>query len=181
MNSSEGLLILKLILIGAGGTGKTSLAHRYLTGLFNHSKLTLGVNFFVKELLVTLNNGEKYRVKLQIWDFAGEKRFRFLLPSYSKGADGCLLLFDITDKNTVQDIKVWIDLVRQGAGKMLPMLLVAAKSDLEEFRQVSREEGVEIARSNNFDGFVETSSKTGLNVNLTFEAITKLMLSSVLK
>ncbi|MBD3187458.1 hypothetical protein GF325_11555, partial [Candidatus Bathyarchaeota archaeon] len=103
---------LKLIELGNAGTGKTTLAHRYMTGLFKQNKLTLGVQFHVKQVYITLDSEpeKEYSVKLQIWDFAGEKRFRFLLPSYCRGAHGGLFLYDISRKESISDINEWLSL-----------------------------------------------------------------------
>lgn len=172
-------LTLKLIIFGDAGTGKTTLAHRYMTGLFKQNKLTLGVQFHVKRVNLVMDDGSTHSVKLQIWDFAGEKRFRFLLPSYCRGAHGGLFLYDITDPQSMQHVGEWVGLVQENAGQ-IPILLVAAKADLEEQRAVSREAGMDWAQQQGMIGFVETSSKTGLNVETTFETITKLMLQGTL-
>ncbi|MFX0099558.1 MAG: Rab family GTPase [Candidatus Hodarchaeota archaeon] len=173
---------LKLILIGDAGTGKTTLAHRYMTGLFKDNKLTLGVQFHVKKVNITLDDDpdKVYSVKLQIWDFAGEKRFRFFLPSYCRGAHGGVFLYDITSKESLDHMGEWTELVYENAGR-IPIMLVGAKSDLEEYREVSKDEGISVAKENELVGFVETSSKTGENVEVTFETIAKLMFEAVRK
>lgn len=167
---------LKLILIGDAGTGKTTLAHRYMTGLFKENKLTLGVQFHVKKVNITLDDepDKVYSVKLQIWDFAGEKRFRFFLPSYCRGAHGGTFLYDITSKDSLNHMGEWTELVYENAGK-IPIMLVGAKADLEDDREVPKERGIKVAKEKDLIGFVETSSKTGLNVEETFETIAKLM------
>jgi small GTP-binding protein len=169
---------LKLIEIGDAGTGKTTLAHRYMTGLFKQNKLTLGVQFHVKKVNISLDDEpeNEYSGKLQIWDFAGEKRFRFLLPSYCRGAHGALFLYDITNKKSLENMNEWTELVYKNAGK-IPILLVGAKADLDDMREVPPEVGMEWAKDHDLAGFVETSSKTGQNVEICFETISKLMLS----
>jgi small GTP-binding protein len=174
-------MTLKLLLIGDAGSGKTTLAHRYMTGLFTENKLTLGVQFHVKKVNIALDETPdvEHDVKLQIWDFAGEKRFRFLLPSYCRGAHAGIFLYDITNSTSLENLKDWTDLVFENAGT-IPILLVGSKFDLEENRQVPTEDGISVAKENDLAGFVETSSKTGQNVELTFETISKVALQNLL-
>lgn len=165
----------KIIIFGDAGCGKTTLTQRFLTNLFvSDSKMTIGVDFEVKSLEV-----DKQKVKLQIWDFGGEERFRFLLPTYVRGARGGLFLFDITNYSSIAHIDDWLSVIRKEirAEDIFPIIVVGGKADLAENREVSAEEGIKIAKSRNVDGFIETSSKTGENVEKTFEALTSLMLN----
>lgn len=163
-------MTFKLLLLGDGGVGKTSLAERYIRGVFVDSSITVGVDFYTKALDV-----DGKRINLQIWDFAGEDRFRFLLPGYSKGASGALFLYSITSPETMAHANEWLDVVFKNAGP-IPVLLVGAKSDLGPFRKVQPGEAVQFAQVRNLAGFVEVSAKDGTNVEKTFEAITKLMM-----
>jgi len=166
----------KIIIFGDAGCGKTTLTQRFLTNLFvSDSKMTIGVDFEVKSLEV-----DKQKVKLQIWDFGGEERFRFLLPTYVRGARGGLFLFDITNYSSIAHIDDWLSVIRKEirAEDIFPIIVVGGKADLAENREVSAEEGIKIAKSRNVDGFIETSSKTGENVEKTFEALTRLMLNN---
>ncbi len=166
----------KIIIFGDAGCGKTTLTQRFLTNLFvSDSKMTIGVDFEVKSLEV-----DKQKVKLQIWDFGGEERFRFLLPTYVRGARGGLFLFDITNYSSIAHIDDWLNVIRKEirAEDVFPIIVVGGKADLAENREVSAEEGIKIAKSRNVDGFIETSSKTGENVEKTFEALTSLMLNN---
>jgi small GTP-binding protein len=166
----------KIIIFGDAGCGKTTLTQRFLTNLFvSDSKMTIGVDFEVKSLEV-----DKQKVKLQIWDFGGEERFRFLLPTYVRGARGGLFLFDITNYSSIAHIDDWLSVIRKEirAEDVFPIIVVGGKADLAENREVSAEEGIKIAKSRNVDGFIETSSKTGENVEKTFEALTSLMLNN---
>jgi len=137
--------------------------------------MTIGVDFEVKSLEV-----DKQKVKLQIWDFGGEERFRFLLPTYVRGARGGLFLFDITNYSSIAHIDDWLTVIRKEirAEDVFPIIVVGGKADLAENREVSAEEGIKIAKSRNVDGFIETSSKSGENVEKTFEALTSLMLNN---
>ncbi len=166
----------KIIIFGDAGCGKTTLTQRFLTNLFvSDSKMTIGVDFEVKSLEV-----DKQKVKLQIWDFGGEERFRFLLPTYVRGARGGLFLFDITNYSSLAHIDDWLNVIRKEirAEDVFPIIVVGGKADLAENREVSAAEGIKIAKSRNVDGFIETSSKSGENVEKTFEALTSLMLNN---
>jgi len=164
----------KIIIFGDAGCGKTTLTQRFLTNLFvSDQTMTIGVDFEVKSLTV-----DEQKVKLQIWDFGGEERFRFLLPTYVRGARGGLFLYDITNFSSIAHIDDWLSVIRKEirAEDAFPIIAVGGKADLVESREVSSTEGIKIAKSRNVNGFIETSSKTGENVEKTFEALTRLML-----
>ena len=158
----------KVIMIGDASVGKTSLTLRFISGFFLEDlKLTIGVDFYSK------NTNFKYKkVKLQIWDFGGEERFRFLLSQYCKGANGAFFLYDITNSITLDHLPDWTQNIREHAGD-IPIMLIGSKKDLEEFRAVTREEGILAAKKYNLTSFVELSSKTGENVEKAFEVITE--------
>jgi small GTP-binding protein len=165
----------KIIIFGDAGCGKTTLTQRFLTNLFvSDQTMTIGVDFEVKSLTV-----DEQKVKLQIWDFGGEERFRFLLPTYVRGARGGLFLYDITNFSSIAHIDDWLSVIRKEirAEDTFPIIAVGGKADLVESREVSSAEGIKIAKSRNVNGFIETSSKSGENVEKTFEALTRLMLS----
>ena len=168
----------KIIIFGDAGCGKTTLTQRFLTNLFvSDQTMTIGVDFEVKSLSV-----DEQKVKLQIWDFGGEERFRFLLPTYVRGARGGLFLYDITNYSSIAHIDDWLSVIRKEirAEDIFPIIVVGSKADLVENREVSSADGIKIARSRNVNGFIETSSKTGENVEKSFEALTRLMLDKVI-
>lgn len=162
----------KIVIFGDGGCGKTTLTQRFLTELFKpDSTMTIGVDFEVKSLDV----GEK-KVKLQIWDFGGEERFRFLLPTYVKGASGGLFMYDITNYSSLAHIDDWLTTIKKETESLFPIVVVGGKGDLADDREVTAEEGINIAKTRNVDAFIECSAKTGENVDETFETLTRLML-----
>jgi small GTP-binding protein len=166
----------KIVIFGDAGTGKTTLTRRFLTNLFvSDSKMTIGVDFEVKSLIVL----EK-KVKLQIWDFGGEERFRFLLPTYVRGAKGGLFLYDITNYSSLAHIDDWLTVIRKEikAEDSFPIIVVGGKADLDEYREVTADDGIKVAKSRAVDGFIECSSKTGENVEESFEALTELMINN---
>jgi small GTP-binding protein len=164
-------MTFKLLMFGDGGVGKTSLTQRYVTGVFVDSqRITIGVDFHIKELTL-----EGKRIKLQVWDFGGEERFRFLLPNYCRGASGGMFLYDITSLTSLTHLVDWMQIVRQNSGPV-PILMVGAKADLANLRKVQHQEAIEMAKSHRLSGFAEVSAKTGENVEKTFETITRLMM-----
>ena len=147
----------KVVIFGDAGTGKTTLTQRFLTNLFkSDSQMTIGVDFEVKSLEVS----EK-KVKLQIWDFGGEERFRFLLPTYVRGANGALFMYDITNYSSLAHIDDWLIIVRKEirVEDTFPIIVVGGKADLIEDREISGEEGINIARSRGVDGFIAAQKR----------------------
>jgi len=119
--------ILKILTAGEGGVGKTTLLHRFIEGVFSaDTKLTIGVEFFIKEM--TIENNE---CTMQLWDFGGQQRFRFLLDSYVVGAKGAFLMFDLTRVGTLKTIGQWVGILRKFDPE-LPILFIGTKFDLSE-------------------------------------------------
>jgi len=167
----------KIVIFGDAGTGKTTLTHRFLTNLFVHDVgSTIGVDFQLK-LLESGGN----KVKLQIWDFAGEERFRFLLPSYVKGASGGIFMYDITNYASLSHINEWFEILEEEKNlkENFPVVVVGGKIDLEHYQEVTTIKAMQIAKSKNAKGFIECSSKTGENVNKIFQLLTRLILKNV--
>ncbi len=158
--------IYKIIAAGEGGVGKTTLLKRYVEGKFSETTgLTVGVEFFVKELDFGVNH-----YTLQLWDFGGQERFRFLLESYVVGAKGALLMFDLTRMLTLKNLQEWVNLLRKYNPK-LPLLFVGTKIDLAEKICVDDDYSTEMQKKYSCFDFMKVSSKTGENVNEIFEKI----------
>jgi len=158
------------MMLGDAAVGKTSLTLRFISGFFlDDLKLTIGVDFYSK----TTTFKEK-KVKLQIWDFGGEERFRFLLHQYCKGANAAFFLYDITNRLSLDHLPDWTQIIREHAGD-IPIMLIGSKVDLKEFRAVTREEGILAAKKYNLSTFIELSSKTGQNVEKSFDVITEIL------
>jgi len=159
-----------MLMLGDASVGKTSLTIRYISGFFQEDlKLTIGVDFYSK----TTSFKDK-KVKLQIWDFGGEERFRFLLSQYCKGANGAFFLYDITNQVSLDHLPDWTQIIRENAGD-IPIMLIGSKVDLNEFRAVPRDDGILAAKKYNLASFVELSSKTGENVENAFQVITEIL------
>ncbi|MFX1574255.1 MAG: GTP-binding protein [Promethearchaeota archaeon] len=161
----------KVLLLGDDPAAKTSFTKRFCYNIFNLSeRLTIGVDFHVKT--IELNN---QRIKLQIWDVGGEKRFRFLLPTYCLGANGAIFMYDITKPSTLDNISEWTNIVRAKGGP-IPIMLVGSKLYSGESRAVSKQEGVIAAEKNDLSAFAEICPETGQNVDRVFEVLGDLLI-----
>ncbi len=160
--------IFKVIVAGAGGVGKTAMITRYCTGRFEEGyKMTIGAGFHTKSEI--LDTGEA--VKMQLWDFAGEKRFRELLPDYCKGASGAFICFDISDYDTFREIPEWLKIIRQKAG-FIPIILMGMKWDLPN-HEVVYEIANDYAEKAKCNQCVFCSSKGNINITDSFQAMAK--------
>jgi small GTP-binding protein len=163
----------KLLLLGDGGVGKTTLAMRYATGSFMAgAKMTIGASFHAAHMSV---GGED--IALQIWDLGGEGRFRFLLPSLCAGASGVIFGYDLTRLETLLHVSDWMAVYQECAAG-IPVIMVGMKADLPGQRAVKAGDAEKMARELGIDTVIETSAKTGESISLVFETITNLMLSS---
>ena len=115
-------------------------------------------------------NGKK--VKLQIWDTAGQERFKNITASYYRGGNGVLVVYDITDRDSFENLNSWLIEIEKNANKNVYKLLIGNKSDLEEKRKVTYQEGKDFATSNGMQ-FIETSAKTASKVQEAFELLTQ--------
>lgn len=168
----------KVVVAGSKSVGKTSLIRRYSTGKFDKSTLsTIGVDFETKKL-----NVDGTDILLNLWDFAGEKKFRVLLPSYVSGASGALLLYDITNKDSLNDIHDWMSVISSVPNSPKTKLLIEAKIDLENQRKVKREDAQKLFDKYEFKGeIIATSAKTGENVDNAFQVLGREILKNSLR
>jgi len=154
----------KLVLLGESAVGKSSLVLRFVKDQFDdYRESTIGAAFLTQ----TISLDEATTVKFEIWDTAGQERFKTITSSYYKGAHGIILVYDITDKQSFRDIDNWLSEVEKHANENVNKLLVGNKSDLEQNRQVSYEEGKAYADQLGIK-FLETSAKNSVNVESSF-------------
>ena len=174
----------KVCLIGAGGTGKTSLLNRYCYNSFDeNSKLTVGTNFSTSYINIRFNNSQseysnKYIVD-SIFDCGGQNRFRSLIPKMLKGSDGVFLVFDLVSYSSFSQLTYWYDLLRENVSEPIPILLIGTKSDLLENSgpEVVREDLIkDFVKKYDLDGFYRTSALENYNVLKVFRKLNKLML-----
>ena len=165
-------MMFKVVLVGDSSVGKTNIMSKYLKNEFHEdSKATVGVEFGSKQFTV-----EGHVIKAQIWDTAGQERYKSITSAYYKGAKGALIVYDITNKFTFDSVDKWVQDLNSYGDKNLTLLLVGNKSDLEEKRQIIKEDGEEKAKSFGL-GFIETSACSGDNIDQAFD----IMLKEVLK
>ncbi|MHA1269260.1 MAG: Rab family GTPase [Candidatus Helarchaeota archaeon] len=170
--------VLKVVIAGEGGVGKTALLMRFTKGIFiENTKITIGVDFSAVTIKANTSLGEKI-ITLQIWDFGGEERFRFILPGYCAGASGAILCFDLTKPETLDALEEWIKLIRSKVPE-IPVILVGTKCDLEEHRKITREVAEEKVKEWGLSGYIETSSKNGDNIGYVFGLLSQEMLMKI--
>jgi len=163
MHSESYSYIFKYIIIGDMGVGKSCLLHQFTENKFlPDCPHTIGVEFGTKIIEVS---GEK--VKLQIWDTAGQERFRAVTRSYYRGAAGAILVYDITRKATFNRVHSWLSDARSLTSPQTVFILIGNKGDLNETREVSFEDGKELAEENGMF-FLECSARTGEHVEDAF-------------
>jgi Ras-related protein Rab-10 len=156
-------LLFKLLLIGDSGVGKTCLLFRFSDDAFNTTFIsTIGIDFKIK----TVELGGK-KIKLQIWDTAGQERFHTITTSYYRGAMGIMLVYDVTNAKTFDNISKWLRNIAEHATQEVEKMILGNKCDMEDKRQVPRERGEAIAREHKIT-FLETSAKSNINVENAF-------------
>lgn len=165
----------RLILIGQSTVGKSSILRQFKEGeYFPDISLTVGVDFHAKLIRV---NG--HPIKMQLWDTAGQDRFRAIVKAYYRNAVGGLLVFDMTNRESFQNLEDWYDEVMKIAHPHKPVfVLVGNKYDQVKQRLVTREEGLRFARNHDMD-YVETSAKSGHNVEEAFHVLAQKLLYMV--
>ena len=167
--------IIKICILGQGGVGKTCICRRLCYNTFDtETQLTIGVDFYTYDLPILIN-GEKKFIRLSLWDFGGQERFRPLLEDYSKGAKGALLLFDLTRPASLNGIEEWVDICRI-KNPDIPIIFLGTKLDLIDAITIEDRYAAYFMYRYNFFKYLKISSKTGYNVNLAFELLTKEML-----
>ena len=166
--------LFKVLLIGNSGVGKSLLLLRFADDVFSENFMpTIGVDFKIRTIEV-----DGKTIKLQIWDTAGQERFKTITSSYYKGAHGIIVTYDVTDKESFKAIDNWMSEVEKHASDNVSKILVGNKCDLEESRQVSTDEGKELAEHFGIK-FLETSAKQSNNVEEAFITMTKEIKSRV--
>jgi small GTP-binding protein len=167
---------LKVLLTGAAAVGKTSLVQRFIKNRFAANyKLTVGVDILTKD--VEFRPGEI--ATLSIWDIGGQQRFEFIRSTFYKGAAGALLVFDLTREQTYTETRKWLTEIRQFAGENIPFVLIGNKVDLIEDVGVviDRKEAEAFAKKEG-SIYIETSAKTGVEVDNAFTELTRRIIDS---
>lgn len=168
-------LQMKVIVLGDSGVGKTSILNRFVKQEFSQSyRATVGADFLFKEL--TVDNKE---LSLQLWDTAGQERFQALGNAFYRGTDCCLLVYDITNLESFENIKSWKQEFLERSGNEntnFPIILLGNKCDCENERRVSKEKAKEWASENKLM-FEETSAKEDVGIENSFLQAARLCLN----
>ncbi|MFW9899367.1 MAG: Rab family GTPase [Candidatus Thorarchaeota archaeon] len=173
------MLKYKIILAGSKDVGKSSLITRFCDDVFHERMMsTIGVAFKKKKV----NVDGKLDIELNIWDFGGEERYRTLFPSYCNGASAALILYDTTDKESLKDVENWVNIIDANAFENVIKVLIGSKIDLKDKRVISMAEAKKKGEKFNcFGDPIETSSKTGENVEIAFLNVCREILSRYLQ
>ena len=170
----------KLVLLGEAAVGKTSLFHRFISGEFNDDySSTIGAKFLTKVIEINTPQGLE-QVSLAIWDVAGQPRFEDLRTTFYRGASGALLLFDITRKESFEKLPLWLKELNRVMVKNIPYIIIGNKIDLikKYGRQVETKDVKEYVDEIG-SIYIETSAKTGENVENAFLKLTELMVANL--
>ncbi|KFD54328.1 hypothetical protein M514_04870 [Trichuris suis] len=168
--------VTKLVLVGPTGVGKTSIVTRYNGGGFSaHLSPTIGASFCRAEMQVGGIN-----LLIQIWDTAGQERFRAMAPMYYRNTDAALIVYDITNRDSFDAVKSWIDELNRNIDKPFAMCIVGNKRDLDPLRAVPTEVAKRLAESSNAL-FFETSALTGFGLENVFSETAERMCDLILK
>ena len=161
-------MMIKVILIGDSGVGKTNIMSKFLKNQFlENSKATVGVEFGSKLFI-----HENHKIKAQIWDTAGQEKYKAITGAYYKGSKGALVIYDITRKDTFSNIDKWVNDLKTTGDPKITIIIIGNKNDLADRRQVTKEEGEERAKSFGC-AFLETSAFSGDNIDKAFDIMVK--------
>ena len=167
---------IKIIVVGDSGVGKTNLINRFASDKFDtNSKATIGVEFVYKTLKIN-----KEIIKVEVWDTAGEERYRSITSSYYKGANGAIIVYDLTDEESFKNVESWMNEVIKKGKQNMQFLLVGNKKDLINDRVVTEQKGIDKAKELNMNLF-EASALEKDNVNEAFNFLIKEIYLSTLK
>ena len=156
----------QILLIGDSSVGKTSLIQRYANGIFKEEYLaTVGLDYYTKQEMINNLN-----VLVKLWDTAGQERFKALTPNYFRNAEGVVLAYDVTNSESFENLKFWINSIKSNLGEkniFIPIIIIGNKIDMEDMRDITKEDASKFAKENNYKYF-ETSAKTGEGVDDAF-------------
>ncbi|ODV93693.1 hypothetical protein PACTADRAFT_51457 [Pachysolen tannophilus NRRL Y-2460] len=172
--SSGKKTFLKVIILGDSGVGKTSLMQQFVNGKFSHQyKATIGADFLTKELIIDDKN-----VTMQIWDTAGQERFQSLGVAFYRGADCCVLVYDVTNTKSFESVSSWRDefLVQANIKdpENFPFVVIGNKIDVEENKRlISNKKATTLCSNLGSLPYFETSAKEAVNVEQAFDVVAR--------
>ncbi|UJR31897.1 hypothetical protein I4U23_019371 [Adineta vaga] len=163
--------LFKIVIIGDSGVGKTSILQRFATEHFSDDYVaTIGVDFHIRTIDI-----DGKRCKLQVWDTAGQDRFRCVVSTFYRGAHGAMICFDMTDKESFYNVDCWLEALERSQPNDIPMLLIGTKCDLQFKRVISYSTAKAYADKRQMT-YIETSSKANENIQNCFFDFTRTIL-----
>lgn len=160
--------LFKLLLIGDSGVGKTSILFKFSEDTFSPAFIsTIGIDFKIRTITV---DGKK--IKLQVWDTAGQERFRTITTAYYRGAMGIMLVYDVSNMKSFENISNWIRNIEMHATSDVELMILGNKCDIADKRQVSKERGEQLALQHSIK-FMETSAKANINIEDAFTTLAR--------
>lgn len=160
--------LFKLLLIGDSGVGKTSILFKFSEDTFSPAFIsTIGIDFKIRTIEV---DGKK--IKLQVWDTAGQERFRTITTAYYRGAMGIMLVYDVSNLKSFENISNWIRNIEMHATQDVELMILGNKCDIADKRQVSKEKGEQLALQHSIK-FMETSAKANINIEEAFVTLAR--------
>ncbi|CAF1547637.1 unnamed protein product [Didymodactylos carnosus] len=164
-------LLFKLLLIGDSGVGKSCILFRFSDDSFNTSFIqTIGIDFKIKTIEL-----DSKKIRLQIWDTAGQERFHSITTSYCRGAMGIMLVYDVTQARSFQNMNKWLHSIDDQASDDVVKMLIGNKCDMVDERCIPKQRGELLAREHSIK-FVETSAKDNINIEKSFYEMARLIL-----
>ncbi|TFH30090.1 MAG: GTP-binding protein, partial [Promethearchaeota archaeon] len=166
----------KVLILGEGGVGKTTLLYRYVNQVFiDSTKMTIGSDFFVKKIKY-IDDKYENRLTMLLWDFAGQERFRFILKDYTKGAECVFLVFDLVRFNSLNRLNNWLEILKEGGvwgNPKVTFILVGTKKDMigPDMASVPESSITDFQKEFGIDQYFETSSKDGTGIEDLFEQV----------
>ena len=162
----------KIVTLGEVGVGKSSIIYRFTSNAFSSKRtVTEDINSVNKKIFV-----DSQDITLNIWDTAGQEKFRVVAPNYYRGAVGALLVYDITDRHSFEEVVRWVNELYMQGEENIQIVIVGNKCDLESDRQIESERPLEYAKSINAP-HLHISAKTGDNVEYAFTKLTKMIIN----
>ena len=166
-STNDSDLVFKILLLGDSEVGKSCFLMRYSENVFIENYITtIGLDYKLKT--VKLDTGKT--IKVQLWDTAGQDKYRTIAKNYYKGSHGILLLYDITKQSSFDNIREWVRDIKEEVNEKAILFLIGNKIDMEDQRKIPKEKGVELAEEFKIP-FFEASAKSGENVDEVFKAL----------
>ena len=166
----------QFLLLGNSEVGKTSLIRRYTNGIFKEEYIsTIGIDYDSKKEII-----DDINVQVKLWDTAGQERFRAITPNNLRNAEGIMLVFDVTNSDSFNGLKDWLESIKTHFGEKnisIPIIIVGNKIDLEDKRDVEKDDANKFAQENNYKYF-ETSAKTGEGVDNAVRELVRQILAN---